>query len=145
MTDAGKGYGRTSRCSTPSGCGVCLALPPPMQIPLQITFHEIPHSDSVEQYVRRRATKLDAQVGRITRCRVTLEKPQRHALHGDNYRVRVNVSLPGGEVVASRTPDADPDFADLYAAVDAAFECVIRSVHEFTRRRRAQERTHVRP
>jgi hypothetical protein len=38
-----------------------------MQLPLQITFHDLPPSDAIEQHVRKHAAKLDALAPRITR------------------------------------------------------------------------------
>jgi ribosomal subunit interface protein len=115
-----------------------------MHLPLQITFHEIAHSDAVEDYVRKRAAKLDALSERITRCRVALEQPHRHARHGGHFRVRVDVTLPGGEVVATRSPDDAKAYEDLYAAIDAAFDDVGRRVQDFIRRQRGDVKPHAR-
>jgi ribosomal subunit interface protein len=113
-----------------------------MQLPLQITFHGIPHSDPLEQYVRDRAAKLDTWAGRVVGCRVALEMPHRHARHGEHYRVRVDVTVPGGEVVASRSPDQAKTYEDLYAAIDSAFDDVGRALQDFVRRQRGDEKPH---
>jgi ribosome-associated translation inhibitor RaiA len=115
-----------------------------MQLPLQITFHEVPHSDAVELYVRTRAAKLDTLAARITSCRVALEMPHRHARHGEHFRVRIDVTLPGGEVVAARSPDASKSYEDLYATIDAAFDDVGRRVQDFVRRQRGDVKPHER-
>jgi len=113
-----------------------------MQTPLQITFHEVTHSDAVEQYVRTRAAKLDLLAARITGCRVALEMPHRHARHGEHYRVRIDVTLPGGEIVAVRSPDDAKAYQDLYAAIDSAFDDVDRRVQDFVRRQRGDVKPH---
>ncbi|MBC7908715.1 MAG: HPF/RaiA family ribosome-associated protein, partial [Rhodospirillaceae bacterium] len=41
-----------------------------MQIPLQITFHGIDHSDAAEERVREKVAKLEQFFDRITSCRV---------------------------------------------------------------------------
>jgi ribosomal subunit interface protein len=115
-----------------------------MHLPLQITFHEIAHSDAVEDYVRKRAAKLDMLSERITRCRVALEQPHRHARHGGHFRVRVDVTLPGGEVVATRSPDDAKTYEDLYAAIDSAFDDVARRVQDFIQRQRGDVKPHAR-
>jgi ribosomal subunit interface protein len=115
-----------------------------MQIPLQITFHGVPHSDAVEHYVRTRAAKLELLADRLTSCRVALEMPHHHARHGEHYRVRIDVTLPGGEVVAVRSPDDAKSYEDLYAAVDSAFDDIDRRLQDFVRRRRGDVKAHER-
>jgi len=115
-----------------------------MQLPIQITFHDLAHSDAVEQYVRTRAAKLDTLATRVTGCRVALEVPHRHARHGEHYRVRIDVTLPGGEIVAVRSPDDAKTYEDLYAAIDAAFDDVDRRLQDFVRRQRGDVRPHER-
>ncbi len=115
-----------------------------MQLPLQITFHDLARSDAVEEYVRKHAAKLDALAHRLTRCRVALERPHRHSPHGGHYRVVVAVSLPGGEVVATRSPDDAKTYADLYAAIDASFDGIVRRIQDFVRRQRGDVKPHER-
>jgi ribosomal subunit interface protein len=111
---------------------------------LQITFHGLEHSNAVERYVRARAAKLDRFDPRIIRCRVALEKPHRHASHGEHYRVRVDLTVPGGEIVVERLPESDHLYEDLYAAIDAAFDDAGRRVEDFVRRRRGDVKAHTR-
>lgn len=115
-----------------------------MQIPLQVTFHDVAHSDAVEQYVRARADKLDTFAPRLTGCRVALERPHRSAHRGDHYRVRVDLTMPGGEIVATRAPEEATAYEDLYAAIDAAFDDVGRRLQDFARRQRGDVKPHER-
>jgi ribosomal subunit interface protein len=114
-----------------------------MQTPLQITFHEVPHSDAVEEYVRKRAGKIDTLGARISHCRVALEAPHRSASHGRHYRVRIALTVPGTEVVASRSPDEARGYEDLYAAIDAAFDDAGRQIQDAARRRRGEVKAHA--
>jgi ribosomal subunit interface protein len=113
-----------------------------MQIPLQITFHGVAQSDALKQYVRKRFAKLDALTTRVIACRVALEQPHRHAQHGRQYRVRIDVTVPGGEVVVEHTPVRDHSYEDAYAAVDAAFQDASRRLHDYLRRRRGDVKHH---
>jgi ribosomal subunit interface protein len=115
-----------------------------MQLPLQITFHDLPPSDAIEQYVRKHAAKLDAFAPRITRCRVALERPHRHSRHGGHYRVAIAVSLPEGTVVATRSPDDEKTYEDLYAVIDASFDDIGRRIQDFVRRQRGDTKQHAR-
>jgi ribosomal subunit interface protein len=87
-----------------------------MSLPLQVTFRDMPHSDALESYVRTKAGKLDTFHQQITSCRVALESPHRHQSHGRRYRVRIDVKVPGAELVVGHK-----NGEDAYAAVDDAF------------------------
>lgn len=50
------------------------------------------------------------------------------------------MTLPGGEVVAARSPTAAKTYEDLYAAIDSAFDDAGRRVHDFVERQRAIRR-----
>jgi ribosomal subunit interface protein len=115
-----------------------------MQTPLHVTFHGIAHSDAIEQYVRTRAAKLDTLAARITGCHVALERPYRHARHGEHSRVRIDVTLPGGEIVAVRSPDDAKAYENLHAAIDSAFDDVDRQLQDFVRRQRGDVKPHER-
>jgi ribosomal subunit interface protein len=109
-----------------------------MQTPIQITFRDVSHSDSVEQYVRARAARLDAVASRIVGCQVALEVPHKHSQHGRHYRVRISLQVPGGEVVIGNTHDDDRNEEDLYAAIDAAFDLAARRLQDYVRRQRGE-------
>src|SRR5579859_1700234 len=107
------------------------------QLPLRITFRDIPHSEAVESSVRRHAEKLLTFSGRIIACNVAIEAPHRHHRHGNRYRVRIDLAVAGAELVADRTsaPDAQHD---LYAVIDDAFDHAARLLREHAERRSAR-------
>jgi ribosomal subunit interface protein len=113
-----------------------------MAIPVHITFRGFDSSSAIEEYVRRRAAKLATFSDRITQCRVTLESPHHHRRHGAAYRVRVEVSAPGAELVIGRTAD-DEQHQDLYAAVDIEFDRATRVLQDFVRRQRGEIKNHA--
>src|SRR5262245_20788210 len=102
-----------------------------MQVPLEITFHNIDPSPAIEAKVRRKARWLERYFGRVTSCRVVIEAPHRHHNKGNHYHVKVFMSLPGGHVVtASRDADQGHAHEDLYAAVHDAFEAARRQLQD---------------
>ncbi len=92
-----------------------------MQIPLQITLRKIPRSDAVEASIRRRAAKLDRYHRRIVRCRVVVEIPSRHKHQGKEFVVRLDIKVPGSEIVITHD-----HHEDLYAALQEAFHAAQR-------------------
>ncbi len=107
-----------------------------MRIPLQITFRDMDHSDALDQLVREHAEKLEALSDRIIGCRVALETPHRHHHQGGgHFHVRIDLTVPGEELVLSHTSRQD-----MYAAVNEAFADAHRRLRNHFERKRTQER-----
>jgi ribosome-associated translation inhibitor RaiA len=105
-----------------------------MHKPLQITTRNMQPSESVALYVRQRVSKLDRLCPRITGCHVTIESPHRHKTHGHEFRVRIDLSVPGTELVIGRTPSPSRANQNAYAALDAAFDDARRVLTDYVRR-----------
>ena len=99
-----------------------------MQVPIQITFHNIPRSDALEALIREKAGKLEAFHPRITSCRVTVEELGKHGRQGRQFQVRIDVRVPGKEIVANRD-----HHEDVYVALRDAFASVTRQIEEVAR------------
>src|SRR2546430_16328077 len=68
-------------------------------LPLQITYRNVEASTQAENWVRDQVAKLDRCYNRITICRVLIEIPHAHREWGRTYHVRVEVGVPGTELV----------------------------------------------
>jgi ribosomal subunit interface protein len=101
-----------------------------MGLPLRITFRDVERSDAIDASVRKHAEKLLTFDARIVTCDVAIEAPHRHKLHGRHYRVRIDLAVPGAELVADRTPDAARAHEDVYAAIDDAFDHAARLLRD---------------
>ena len=114
-----------------------------MQLPLEVRFHNLDHSDAVEAAVREAATKLERFADDIMSCRVTIEGgPHKHHQQGNLFAVRVDVRYAGGEVVASRDPSAHQAHEDVYVAVRDAFNAARRQLQDRVRIRRGDVKPH---
>jgi ribosome-associated translation inhibitor RaiA len=107
-----------------------------MQIPLRITFRDMPHSDALEAYVRERCEKLEHLTPRLTGCHVTIAMPHRHQHTGRPLRISIDLVLPGQEIAVNRTRDDDGAITDAHAAIDKAFDQAGRRVQDYVRRQR---------
>ncbi len=107
-----------------------------MTIPVHIVYRDVPRSDAIDTYIRKHVDKLGAHSERVVSCHVALEAPHRHKQHGRHYRVRIDLALPGAELVVDRTPDAGRNHEDAYAAIDDAFDHALRRMDDHTRRSR---------
>jgi ribosome-associated translation inhibitor RaiA/cold shock CspA family protein len=77
-----------------------------MQVPLEITFHNIDLSDWVENAIRDRVAKLEHIYDRITSCRVRVELRARHSNNTVPPVVRIEIGIPGSkELVVSHEPE----------------------------------------
>jgi ribosomal subunit interface protein len=112
-----------------------------MENPVQVTFRGILRSPALEDYVRQRAAKLGTFFDRITGCHVTLEAPHPHHRHGRQYRVIIDLTVPGGELVVGRTPDERSLHEDMYAAIDDAFDDAGRVLQDHVQKQRAKRRS----
>jgi ribosomal subunit interface protein len=113
-----------------------------MEHPVRIAFHGLAQSDAIESYVQKRAEKLETYSARLTLCRVTIEAPHRHQKTGRHYRVAVDVTVPGAEIVVNNAQDDDPKNIDVYAAIDQAFELAGRRLEDYVQRRRGDVKPH---
>lgn len=108
-----------------------------MQVPLQITAHDFPLSEPVEAEIREKAAKLDLYYDGIIGCRVVVEAPIRHHRRGGPYNVRIDLTVPGAELVVNKQADED-----LSVAIREAFDAMRRRLEDYARRQRGQVKTH---
>jgi ribosome-associated translation inhibitor RaiA len=49
-----------------------------MQMPIEIAFHHVEPTESIEGQIRQRVAKLDRLYGRLTSCRVRIDQRARN-------------------------------------------------------------------
>src|SRR5688572_13084160 len=137
-----------------------------MKIPLQITYRHMEATAAIEENIREKAAKLETIYDGIMSCRIAVEAPHRHHHKGKAYVVRIDLTVPGGELVINREPkrlvpkkakvggEPDKDFAelhepskhaaheDLYVAIRDAFNAAGRKLQDHARRRRGKVKLH---
>ncbi|MBI3481128.1 MAG: ribosome-associated translation inhibitor RaiA [Nitrosomonadales bacterium] len=108
-----------------------------MRIPLQITVRGMEHSEALETHIRDKANKLDEFFDRIMSCRVVVEVPHKHHHQGKQFNVRLDIGVPGSEIVVNR------DHAeDVYVALRDAFDAAKRKLEDYARKVRGDIKTH---
>jgi len=131
-----------------------------MILPIQITFRNMESAAAAEQWVRKEAAKLDEFYNHIMACRVVLEKPTGRRKWGSLYHVRIDLTVPGGELVVKRQPSLHSSIQqiggsrvvkhlelqvphrDLRQAIDDAFKAMGRRLQDYARRQRRDIKTH---
>ena len=130
-----------------------------MKLPLQVTFRHLEPSPIVEDWIREEVEKLETFYSHIIGCRVAIEFPHRHHRKGKQCHVRIDLTLPGKEVVIKREPaagsrsrktkaelagkvaKAEPHH-DLRLVLHDAFKAAGRSVQDFARLQRGNVKNH---
>lgn len=134
-----------------------------MEYPLQISFRNIRPSLTIEEWVRAEAGKLDTFYNRVTRCRVAIEMPHRHHKKGRLFHVRIDLSVPGEEIVVNHAPKLSPRIRQsgetqlkkhlelktprksVRLAINDAFKAAGRRLQDYARRQRGEVKRHVAP
>jgi ribosomal subunit interface protein len=115
-----------------------------MQIPLQVTFRHIEPSESVEARIRERLDRLGRYKDRITACRVAIEGVRKQSVP-KLFKVRVEVSYPGGEITVAREQHESQSQQGLYIAVNEAFEAARRQLADKAEKLAGIVKTHEVP
>jgi ribosomal subunit interface protein len=115
-----------------------------METPLQITFRHLPPSAAIEGVIRERASWLERFFERITSCRVVVEAPHHRRQQGNLFVVRIELTVPGGELVVNRSPSEHQAHQDVYVAVHDAFDEARRILEDHARRQREPKRPRAR-
>lgn len=113
-----------------------------MLIPLQITFRNMKESDALSAVVRTKVARLERFYPHISGCRVAIEKPHQHKRLGEHYHVRIDLTVPGDELVVQRDPPLRARHEDAYVAVTDAFRAARRELQDYARRRRGDTKAH---
>jgi ribosomal subunit interface protein len=108
-----------------------------MKIPLQIRSRNFHLSETIEEAIRAKAEKLDQFYDQISRCKVTVEVPHRHRHKGILYDVRIDITVPGGEIVVKREPHED-----VYVSIRDTFDAARRQLKTRAEVRRGEVKFH---
>jgi cold shock CspA family protein/ribosome-associated translation inhibitor RaiA len=133
-----------------------------MQLTPIITFRGIDSSEALEADIRTRIDGLEKYYSSIMGCRVLVEFQQRHHKTGNRFHVRIDLTVPGEEIVvahdaslhaaaqdldkgkATRDADLDPERKHAHVAVREAFEVARRRLQDYGRRQRGIPKTSIR-
>lgn len=113
-----------------------------MQVPLRIVFRGMSPSESVEARIRERAELLEQFDAQLIGCRVVVEARHQHHHQGRLYHLRIELEVPGREIVISRDPSEHHAHEDVYVAIRDAFDEARRRLEDHVRRIRLDTKTH---
>ena len=105
-----------------------------MDRPLDISFHNLQSSPSLEAEIREHVEKLERRFTHLIGCRVTVEALHNQHRTGNLHEVHIVLSVPGRDLVVSQEPHhAREKFArpDIRSSVREAFKAAARQLESF--------------
>jgi cold shock CspA family protein len=123
-----------------------------------VTFRGTESNEALEAFVREQAAHLEHFFERIMTCRVAVERPE--ARRGGPYHVRIDLRLPGKEIVVSEPPslhamlareeeqeerkaeEIEAPFKDVEFAISEAFRAAGRRLQDEVRRMQGSVKLH---
>jgi cold shock CspA family protein/ribosome-associated translation inhibitor RaiA len=113
-----------------------------MESPLEIAFHNLQPSPAIEAELRKHVDKIEHRFGRLTGCRVSVEKLHNQHRTGNLFEVHITLSVPGHgrDLAVSRPPQrARERFAnpDVHVSIRDAFAAAERQLEAFKGRVRS--------
>ena len=105
-----------------------------MFLPLQITLRNVPHSEELDEVIRRRAEGLQ-DLQQLTSCRVVVE---RVGHQGPLFAVRIDLKMAGSEIAVDHQHNRD-----LRIAVRDAFDAARRQLEDRIRLGRGDVKAHT--
>ena len=100
-----------------------------MAAQVQVTMRGLQQSDALEQRIRERIEKLDTLYPEvIIKCHVVAEQPHHHQHQGGQFVVRMDIAVPGKDIVVNRDHSED-----IYVALRDACNAARRQLEQHTR------------
>lgn len=116
-----------------------------MTIDLQTTYRGFSPPLLANERIRKRVEKLQQLYPRIMSCHVVTEEAHRRHHKGKLYSVRIDVTLPGGEVVVNRDRHDRHSHEDFFVAMRDAFDALENQLRSYGERQRGDVKSHEVP
>ncbi len=105
-----------------------------MQVEPEIAYRNVEATSALENHILRGIDRLERTHPRIIACRIMVEIPHPRRVRGNLYRVRVDVTVPGHEIVVNRDPPARHTREAARTAIREAFDRVCSQLREHRER-----------
>ena len=103
---------------------------------VQITLRDLPSSEALETHIRDKFDKLFSMYPQVISTHIVIELPHRHHQQGKDFNVRVDLDVPGGEIIVNQSHYQDP-----YVAFHHAFDSMRYKLEDFFSRRSQAEQS----
>jgi cold shock CspA family protein/ribosome-associated translation inhibitor RaiA len=116
-----------------------------MEIEPRITYRDFDPPLLADQPIRERIGKLERIAPRIIGCNVVAETLGRQHQTGNLYHFRIEVSVPGDDLVVNKQQNDKHAHEDFFVAMRDAFDAMERQLRARSAKIRGDIKTHVPP
>jgi ribosome-associated translation inhibitor RaiA len=99
-----------------------------MNTALQITFRHMDTSPALESEARDALARLETHCDRIISCHVVVEAPHKHHRRGRRFHVRIELTVPGRDIVIAHAHEDRASHEDAHVALRDAFHAALRAL-----------------
>jgi len=97
-----------------------------------IGYQNMQASEAVTARIREEIEDLEKFHPRIIGCNVVVDAPHRHGAKGNQFEVRLDISVPGDNIAVSRQSDPEKFADDVYIVIRDTFEAARRLLSDRT-------------
>jgi putative sigma-54 modulation protein len=108
-----------------------------MKLPLQISFKNLVRDEHIAKLIQEKAAKFDRLSDEVIQSHVTVTVPHRSRKSGNFYNVRIDISVPGKEIVVNHEDNKAIENKDIHHVLKVAFDAAYRQLEEYRERRLA--------
>jgi len=116
-----------------------------MPIKLQTTFRNFAEPILADERIHERVVRLERIYPRIMSVHVVAEESHRRHHTGKLFQVRIDVKVPGGEIVVNRDHHDKHAHADFFVALRDAFAAMESQLKTYAAKQSGDTKTHEAP
>jgi cold shock CspA family protein/ribosome-associated translation inhibitor RaiA len=116
-----------------------------MQIEPEIAFRNVELSPPIEKLILQGLDRLERLHPRLMACRIMVEMPNPRHRRGNLYHVRIDLTVPGSEIVVTRTPPEQRTHEELSRAIREAFSLARTQLRRRRQKDTGRVKTHEEP
>ena len=110
-----------------------------MQLPVNITYRGLEKSENIDNLILEYASRLEKFCDHINRCDVAIEQPNHTHHKGNQFRVRIYVTVSRGhELVADEKPTDNRAYEPLAKVIHDAFKTMERQLRHLVEKQRRE-------
>lgn len=103
-------------------------------LPVSVVFRNMEPSETVQAGAIKYAAKLGKKFGRIQNCRVIVDAPKHAHRKVKEFRVLIDLKLPGREIATKSASSDNAAYDDLGTALREAFATATRQLQDHARK-----------
>ncbi|MDW7772177.1 MAG: HPF/RaiA family ribosome-associated protein [Desulfobulbaceae bacterium] len=114
-----------------------------MRIPLEISFHGLSRSESLEKLIRKDAAKLEKVCDDLVSCRIGIKQDQKSRNTANPYRIRIEMRFPpNNNLVVTHKSGVKEAADDLPTAIKNAFKAAQRRLKQMVEKQQGDRKSH---